>query len=272
MGDPRGEPETMDLGTLPRTWATVELLHHEVMGLHRQHSGGQLTARFIDENQTAGRRTYITVHRLLQVAFDNHLALIGLLQHHGATHWAPWNLMRPIFEASFYAAWILDPDQSPDRRRRGLRAELNDAHEKKNWVESLTAAGIDDRTLEPLRRRRDEVSRIYRSESDELGMRWQTYRNVNLVDEIPKLRVLVDVYGRQGAALFVSTWRRLSGFQHAMSYALQAGAQAGRSLKIPGGESVFFTIDDEDFVNTGHQVSAMHIAALGLYKRRSLQA
>lgn len=89
-----------------------------------------MTARFIDEGQIAGPRTYITVSRLLQVALDNHLALIGLLQGHGVSHWAPWNLMRPVFEAAFYVMWILDPDESRDRRRRGLRAEVNDANEK----------------------------------------------------------------------------------------------------------------------------------------------
>jgi hypothetical protein len=190
--------------------------------------------------------------------------------HHGATQWAPWNLMRPIFEASFYTLWILDPRDSRERRRRGLRVELNDSQEKKKWVESLAAAGVSAEALAPLRKRREEVTRIYRAESDELGMPWQASRTINLVDEIPKLRSLVDAFDKQGAALFVSTWRRLSGFQHAMSYALQAGAEAGPSIKIPGGESIHFTINDEDFVSTAQQTHTMHVTALNLYKQRTL--
>lgn len=272
MTDPRGTKEEMNLGNLPMVWSAVDRLNQDVEQLHRQHPtwSQELTARFIDENQTAGRRTYINAARHLQVAYDNHLALIALLRHHGATHWAPWNLMRPIFETSFYALWILDPSDSRERRRRGLRVELNDAQEKKKWVESLAAAGVGDDALAPLRKRREEVTKIYRAESDELGLRWQASRAINLVDEIPKLRSLVDTFDKEGAALFVSTWRRLSGFQHAMSYALQAGAEVGPAIKIPGGEVIHFTINDEDFVSTAQQTHAMHVTALNLYKLRTL--
>jgi hypothetical protein len=94
-------------------------------------------------------------------------------------------------------------------------------------------------------------------------------QQVNLVDEIPKLQTLLARYGAQGTALFVSTWRRLSGFQHGMSYALQAGAKATRSIKIPGGEHAFLTIDDEDFINTTKLTASMQVAALQLYIERS---
>jgi hypothetical protein len=29
---------------------------------------------------------------------------LALLEHRGATLWAPWSLLRPIFEASFFAS------------------------------------------------------------------------------------------------------------------------------------------------------------------------
>ena len=96
-------------------------------------------------------------------------------------------------------------------------------------------------------------------------------QKINLIDEIPKLETLYDTYGRKGRALFVTTWRRLSGFQHGLSYAVQAGATATTSVKIPGGESVFLTINDEDFVATAKLTSAMHVSALQLYKRRCTQ-
>src|SRR4051794_29523358 len=107
----------MNLGSLPTVWAAVDKMNREADQLGEQPRAQLLSARLIDEGQVAGPRTYITASRLLQVAFDNHLALIGLLQHHGATHWAPWNLMRPVFEAAFYVVWILDPAESVERRR-----------------------------------------------------------------------------------------------------------------------------------------------------------
>jgi hypothetical protein len=271
--DLRGKPEQMDLGNLPTVWKAVEIMHREAEQLAEQPRSKLLTARLIDEGQVAGPRTYITVSRLLQVALDNHLALVGLIQSHGVTHWAPWNLMRPVFEAAFYVIWILDPNDSRDRRRRGLRAEINDANEKKRWVESLIEAGISRKDVEPLRRRRDEVTQIYRSEASALGVTWETVQQkINLIAEIPKLETLLDAHGQKGRALFVTTWRRLSGFQHGLSYALQAGATANTSVKIPGGESVFFTINDEDFIATAQLTSAIHVSALQLYKKRCTQA
>src|SRR4051794_19295615 len=202
--DPRGVPESMDLGGLPTIWEAVDAMNREAEYLGQHPRSQLLSARYIDEGQVAGPRTYITASRLLQVAYDNHLALIGLLRHHGATHWAPWNLLRPVFESAFYVAWILDPEESLDRRRRGLRAELNDANEKKRWIESLVAAGASEDDLAPLRQRREEVTKIYRAEAASLGVNWQTaQQKINLVDEIPKMATLYDSYGQQGRALFV---------------------------------------------------------------------
>jgi hypothetical protein len=67
----------------------------------------------------------------------------------------------------------------------------------------------------------------------------------------------------------VSTWRRLSGFQHGFGYALIAGADRGRSIPIPGGESLYISTNDQDLVNTSKIVSAFHIAALQLVIRRN---
>lgn len=49
-----------------------------------------------------------------------------------------------------------------------------------------------------------------------------------------------------------------------------SGLLAGPSIKIPGGEVVHFTINDEDFVSTAQQTHALHVFALNLYKQRTL--
>lgn len=169
MDDLRGEPQPMSLGNLPVVWAAVEQLQQEFDRVASTRTGPVLTARLMDEAQTAGPRTYITAHRYLQIAWDNHLALIALLQHHGATHWAPWNLMRPVFEASFYVLWMLEPDDGRIRRQRGLRAELLDAREQKRWLESLVPAGLDEEALDGLRQQRAGSRQVYQREASELG-------------------------------------------------------------------------------------------------------
>src|SRR3954463_15557353 len=60
-----------------------------------------LSAGAFDESQPTGHRAYMEATRYLSVAEDNHEALLALLEHRGATLWAPWSLLRPIFEASF---------------------------------------------------------------------------------------------------------------------------------------------------------------------------
>lgn len=106
----------------------------------------------IDERQTAGRRVYMGAQRCLSSAWDNHDALLALLRHHGATQFAPWNLLRPTFEASFYALWLLDPDDSLERRRRGLRFEWLDELEHRTYYSDLAAI---ERFIDP--RQRDEL-------------------------------------------------------------------------------------------------------------------
>ena len=111
--DLRGKPEKMDLADLPNIWAAVERMHGEAERLAEQRRSQLLTARSIDEGQIAGPRTYITAIRLLQVALDNHLALVALVQSHGVTHWAPWNLMRPVFEVCVLRDLDLGPEREP---------------------------------------------------------------------------------------------------------------------------------------------------------------
>jgi hypothetical protein len=61
----------------------------------------------------------------------------------------------------------------------------------------------------------------------------------------------------------------ISGFQHGFGYALIADADKGRSIPIPGGESLFISTNDQDLVNTYKIVSAFHIAALQRVIRRN---
>jgi hypothetical protein len=121
----------MNLGNLPDFWALLAREFQMLENLPSLAEARLLSARAFDESQPAGHRAYIEATRYLGVARDNHGALLALLEHHGATLWAPWSLLRPIFEASFFASWILDSDSGRDRRLRGLRCEVLDCYQQR---------------------------------------------------------------------------------------------------------------------------------------------
>ena len=112
--------ELMDLGNLPEYWSLMSREFKALEDMPSLSAARLLSARAFDGFQPAGPRTYMAVQRYLGVARDNHEALLALLEHRGATMWAPWSLLRPVFEASFFASWILDPKSGRDRRLRGL--------------------------------------------------------------------------------------------------------------------------------------------------------
>jgi hypothetical protein len=114
------------------------------------------------------------------------------------------------------------------------------------------------------------ATRVYKSEASALGLTWALANQaVNLITELPKLAYTREMYSDEFNSFLVSTWRRLSGFQHGFGYALIAGADKGRSIPIPGGESLYISTNDQDLVNTCKIVSAFHIAALQLVIRRN---
>jgi PAS domain-containing protein len=142
----------------------------------------QFTARFLDEAQPAGPRTYIGVVRLLNIAIDNQEAFQSLITTRGVTHWSHWNLLRSVFEASFCAIWVLDPNDSRERRRRGLRLEILDSKEQRNWIDSLKHVGVDEEASDANTQWQAGATRVYKSEADALGLNWvRANQPVNLV-------------------------------------------------------------------------------------------
>ncbi len=228
----------MDLGELPARWQTLEALYRLARDELQARDPDILHARMIDEGQTAGRRAYMGAQRCLSVAWDNHDALISLLRHHGATQFAPWNLLRPTFEASFYALWLLDPEDSIERRRRGLMFEWLDELEHRTYYADLAAVerfvGPDDlEELAAARLRQDDVrrdhDRIYRSEAEDLGLAWPLPRRINVLSELGKLAHCNVIDGT--AVVLQSTWRTLSGMQHGRGSAMLRGSD--RTNEVP---------------------------------------
>jgi hypothetical protein len=261
----------LNLGDLPEYWA---LLDHEFRTLDNLPSLAEarlLSARAFDESRTAGHRTYIEAKRYLSVANDNHEALLSLLKHRGATLWAPWSLLRPIFEASFFASWILDPDSGRDRRLRGLRCEVLDCFQQRAHRAAFKKLPEMRQLIEDAERQLDQGSlAVYRAEAAALGEPFdRVHQKINIVVELPKL----SFAKAQGdlVAFLEGTWRLLSGFEHGLGWAMLRGADRGAGTEIPGGMGMFLSIKDEEFVLAAKTTYALLVNACRLFKTRHLE-
>lgn len=262
--------QQIDWQNLPLYWKEVEDLVRDLERLWEMRlSPTDLTARAFDEAQTSGIRTYIEATRYLTVAIDNHEALLSMLSSNGATVWAPWSLVRPMFESSFLAAWVLDPDDGLARRRRGLHLEVQDAKQQRLWLECFEHVPEMSKVV---RAQLDKNARgsgaTYKAEAAELGVRWdQLGAAVSVFDQLPKLSA-VQSQGRSGAAFVQSTWRMLSGYEHGLMYAALGGSTQSAEVHIPGGKSVQLVISDDAIVNALKITYFLFLTAGRLFVRR----
>ena len=263
----------MDLGNLQEYWRVIAQEFKRLEGLPSLAANRVLSARSFDESQVAGPRTYIEATRYLNVARDNHEALIALLEHHGATLWAPWSLLRPTFEASFRAAWILDPEEGRERRARGLRYEILDTYEQRKHRAAFRASRDPEvRKLIETSEAHTETGSLktYREEAAALGREFGKLRQqVTVTDELPKLSF---VRHQDELALFlVAIWRQLSGFEHGFGWALLSGTDRQVMAHVPGGADMMLVINDESFVNAAKSTYFLLISACRIFTRRHLE-
>jgi hypothetical protein len=228
-----------------------------------------LTARFIDEQLPAGPRTYIHAFESVASAYEHSDALWALINGpHGLTPRAPWTLVRSIFEASFWGAWILDSELSFVRRQRGLRVEMVDRSEERKWVNAVTP---DPETRSKMGRSA-AADVVYRAECKSLDLDWNhAGRSPSMVDELAKLSI-VDRGGVGLSAAFVSTWRSLSGLQHGHAYAAQVHTDRTPGVKIVGGMMATASVRDSVFVAACQCAYGLLIEAAELCISRSREA
>jgi hypothetical protein len=230
-----------------------------------------LSARAFDESQIAGPRTYMAASRYLSVARDNHEALLALLEHHGATLWAPWSLLRPTFETSFLAAWILDPSNGNERRARGLRCEILDFYEQRKHRAAFKAFPEVRELLEESERQAQQGSlATYRTEAEQLKRNFDKMRpKINVTEELLKLSFVKEQ--AEFGPMLEATWRLLSGFEHGLGWALLSGSDKKVEVDIPGGAKLSLVISDDAFVNTAKSTYFLLITACRLFRRRHLE-
>ncbi|MGC5378087.1 hypothetical protein ACPXB1_06365 [Micromonospora sp. DT68] len=269
MREPFPTGEKMDLGNLDMYWQLIEQEFEAIEQLPSLESERLLSARAFDQSQVAGHRPYMAATRYLGVARDNHVALLALLKHHGATLWAPWSLLRPTFETSFFASWLLDPEDGRERRTRGLRCEVYDYYERRKHRAAFVAFPEAKKLIEQSDREDAERGSLktYREEAAALGQRWdRVHQKINVTDELPKLTFVKGQ--RQTAPLFEATWRLLSGFEHGLGWALLSGSTRKVEAQIPGGANVQFVINDQEFVNAAKATYFLLLSACQLLRRR----
>lgn len=261
----------MDLSNLPDYWALLARELQTLESLPSLSEARLLSARAFDESQPAGHRTYMEVQRYLGVARDNHEALLALLKHHGATLWAPWSLLRPIFEASFFASWILDPETGRDRRLRGLRCEVLDCYQQRAHRAAFKKLPEVRRLIEDAERQQEQGSlAVYRAEAAALAEPFdRVHQKVNVVVELPKLSFAKDQ--TDFAAFLEGTWRLLSGFEHGLGWAMLRGGNRGAGIEVPGGMGMVLSIKDEEFVLAAKTTYALLVNACRLFKTRHLE-
>lgn len=257
----------MDLANLAEYWQVIDAEFDAIDRLPSLTATHTLSARAFDEAQVAGHRPYIEATRYLGVARDNHDALLAVLEHHGATVWAPWSMLRPTFESSFLAAWVLDPDDGRERRARGLRCEILDMYEQKRHRAAFKAIPELRDAIEEHERKLNETSiTTYKTEAVALGRSFENLRQkVNVVDELKKLS-FVDV-PHMGVFL-EGTWRLLSGYEHGLGWASMRGSDGTVRATVPGGADMMLVINDDEFVNAAKSTYLLLIAACRLLRQR----
>ena len=262
----------LDLGDLPAYWTLLNREFQMLEDLPPLAEARLLSARAFDESRPAGHRTYMEAKRYLSVAKDNHQALLALLEHHGATLWAPWSLLRPVFEASFFASWILNPDTGLERRRRGLRCEVLDCYQQRAHRRAFKKLPEARQLIEEAEREQEQGSlAVYRAEAAALGADFDRVirQSVNIVDELPKLSFAKGQ--PEFAAFLESTWRLLSGYEHGLGWAMLRGADRGQGTAIPGGMGMVLSINDEEFVLAAKVTYALLVNACRLFRARHLE-
>lgn len=270
----------LDLGDLPTRWAQVEQVRNEALATEKRWDRRLLCARSLDEGRTGSHRVYAAAQRYLGIADENHDALVSLLQHHGATPTAPWNLLRPSFEAAFRALWLLSPDTSEERRRRGVHLEWLDDEAARKYhnvtlrdPDLLRRLGVPQEAVNATRDNVRTNTRIYQREADELGL---TYRTTDWkgrsIAPTPGRVIIEEQLGKlipDDPVLTLglqTTWKTLSGITHSEGSAMLRVSDHQAEGKYNGGRQLRLTINDGAFYVAAIATTVLRVLAWGRYQ------
>lgn len=258
----------IDLSELQKAWETVDQAFALLDQADEFHSNSMMpTPRAYDEARQAGFRPYIAAHRLISIAVD-YLAALGPLVERNLSIAAPWTLMRAAFEASIWAVWMLEPQDSATRRQRALRREVLDAVQYDKWVRSWAH---DRPTAEEHAAEYARMVTSHRADCEALGADWSVLKNdLNVVAEAPKLDAVQRVFSGD-KRIAESNWRIMSGHVHGWSWASQVTSTERQSHEVGGGRQQLMTINVQHFTHTATASASLLIEAIKLYWLRSTE-
>lgn len=257
----------VDLGDLTHHWEVTDLLFREYDKLPANAFGPELIDRFIDEQQTAGHRVYIGAASHLDNAREHLDLLRHLLTQVGPTPRVPWTLMRSVFESSFWANWLLEPQTSFERRWRALRLEVSGHKERRNFYADYYKAYPEEAERTAAHNLTHE--KVYRSEIEAMGKTWgDANQKINVHRELAELRVVKDLPLTLESQA-VASWRALSGMQHGHAYALMHLSDVVDGPVILGGRTGTVTIGDAPLQIVGTISHILLVSGLATFIKRS---
>ncbi|MFC6358571.1 hypothetical protein [Luteococcus peritonei] len=231
-----------------------------------------LTDRAFDERDKTGQRAYIHASTFIGVARDNQKALEEMLQSGSPIRpHAPWNLIRPAFEAAFYPVWMLSPDTREERLRRALRVAWSEqkSHTARFDLKVKLAKADDHEEVAKARARDGQIRQRYIEEATSLGMtKDQMGQKIVVTNELPKLTSVFDRFPDE-ATFHLLRWRELSGVMHGDMGATLGLTDKAYRLDIPGGSTAVVSLNDDAFVTACYASALMQLTAMNLYIQRS---
>ena len=115
---------------------------------------------------------------------------------------------------------------------------------------------------------RASAERNYREDADSVGSDWGQINNkINFIEELSTLTLLQQ--NTHLRLLMRSIWRRLSGVQHAYSYAGVVGAQHVDAVPIPGGQRAKLTVNDDTMLLELRATAWLQLCAMQAYVSRT---
>lgn len=262
------ELQRVDFQGSDRAWPAIEVLFARMQALPELGSPRtNLAPRQIDHAQPAGHRVYIQSHALLGFAHEHHQAFLAHVDRVGFGPRAPFNLLRPVLESSLWALWLLDPDDSATRRQRALHYEILDFKAEIAYLNELGKRSDSLQIREAIAERQAHAGKSYRDEAARMGLDYAALSKakINLTDEIPKMKRLLDRHDKDTARLIVAEWRRLSGYQHGKVWSVALGSDQTFVSKIPGGQTVHLVASDSSISLATGLTALVFMEALGLY-------
>lgn len=266
--DATNEPRLVDFQGADKTWPVIKKLYARMQSLPAVGTPRtNLAPRQIDLTLPAGHRVYIQSHALLGFAHEHHEAFLAHLYAVGLGPRVPFNLLRPAFESSLWALWLLDPKDSAVRRQRALQYEIQDFKAELAYLKELHKLSDGLPMLKAIAERETNAGKVYKEEAVQMNLNYDQLNRarINLTDEIPKMQWLLARYGKDTTRLIVAEWRRLSGYQHGKTWSVARGSDQTFITKISGGETIHVVASDSSISLAVSLTAVVFIEALKLY-------